>query len=192
MATPNRQAAVPAAKASAAKTPAAKAQVQAAIAHYLPLDKTLKDALKLAHRFQEAEGFRNYLRSRLPLIVPAGALFVLISIACAAGTVILLAERHPLLALPGMVLSPFVLVGSFFVQAYVFFSWLESRAIAQALGRRKKTALDFGQMPRVPWALAAVFLVLPLVILAAVSKLTALVLIVLAILVSVLFAKFDR
>jgi hypothetical protein len=166
--------------------------VQAALARLLPLEKTAKDAWKLMLRFREAEGFRNYLRLRLPLVIPAMALFVLISVACAAAIVIFLADRHALLALPGMVLAPFVLAGSFFVQAYVFFSWLETRALAQALGRRKKTPFDFGQFPRVPWALGGVFLILPLAILAAISGTTALVLILLVVATTVLFARFDR
>jgi hypothetical protein len=97
-----------------------------------------------------------------------------------------------MLALPGMLLAPFVLVGSLFVQAFVFFSWLESRALAQALGRRSKKPFDFGQLPRVPWALAVLLLVLPLLILAAVSPTAALILILLAILITVSFARFDR
>ena len=183
-ATPGRQ--------PAPRRPAAPSAVQAKIAQYLPLEKTLRDAWKLAQRFQQAEGFRAYLRRRLPLVVPTAALFLLISIACAAATVIFLADRHALLALPAMILAPFVLVGSLFVQAYVFFAWLEGRALTQALGRRKNAKLDFGQLPRVPWALAGLFLVLPLMVLAAVSKATAVVLILLAIGITVLFARFDR
>jgi hypothetical protein len=178
MATPNR--------------PAPQAPLQAAIAQFLPLEKTLKDAWKLAARFQQAEGFREYVRRRAAFVVPAVALFVLISIACAAAMVIFLAERHAMLALPGMVLAPFVLVGSFFVEALVFFSWLEGRALAQALGRRGKKTFDFGQLPRVPWVLAALFLVLPLLVLGAVSATAALVLILLAVLITVAIARFDR
>jgi hypothetical protein len=178
MATPNR--------------PAPQAPLQAAIAQFLPLEKTLKDAWKLAARFRQAEGFREYLRRRAAFVVPAVALFVLISIACAAAMVIFLAERHAMLALPGMVLAPFVLVGSFFVEAFVFFSWLEGRALAQALGRRGKKTFDFGQLPRVPWVLAALFLVLPLLVLGAVSATAALVLILLAVLITVAIARFDR
>jgi hypothetical protein len=178
MATPNR--------------PAPQAPLQAAIAQFLPLEKTLKDAWKLAARFRQAEGFREYVRRRAAFVVPAVALFVLISIACAAAMVIFLAERHAMLALPGMVLAPFVLVGSFFVEAFVFFSWLEGRALAQALGRRGKKTFDFGQFPRVPWVLAALFLVLPLLVLGAVSATAALVLILLAVLITVAIARFDR
>jgi hypothetical protein len=178
MATPNQK--------------APQAPVQAGTVQYLPLEKTFKDALKLAERFQKAEGFRAYLRRRAAFVVPAVSLFALISIACAAATVILLADRHAMLALPGMMLAPFVLIGSFFVEAFVFFSWLEGRALAQALGRRSKRDLDFGQLPTIPWVLTALFLVLPLMVLAAVSGTAAFVLILLAVLIVVAIAKFDR
>jgi hypothetical protein len=178
MATPNR--------------PAPQATFQAAIAQYLPFEKALKDAWKLVVRFREAEGFREYLRRRAAFVVPAVALFVLVSVACAAGIVIFLAERHPMLALPGMMLAPFLLAGSFFVEAFAFFSWLEGRALAQALGRRERQPFDFGQLPRVPWVLAGLFLFLPLLILVAVSAKAALVLILLAGLIIVAIARFDR
>jgi hypothetical protein len=177
MATPHRQA------------PAAG---QATLAQYLPLEKTFKDALKLMARFREAPGFREYLRRRAAFVVPAVALFAMVSIACAAAIVIYLAERHAMLALPGMVLGPFVLLGSFFVQGFVFFSWLEGRALSQALGRHSREPLDFGQLPRVPWILGALFLILPLLVLAAVSFTAALVLILLAVLIVMAIARFDR
>ena len=93
---------------------------------------------------------------------------------------------------PTFVLAPFVLLGSFFVETFVFFSWLEGRALAQALGRRSRTPFDFGAMPRVPWVLAALFLGLPLLLLAAVSLTAALVLILLAVLIAAAIARFDR
>ena len=166
--------------------------VQAALAHVLPLEKTVRDAWKLIARFREAEGFREYLRRRAAFVVPAVALLGLVSIACAAATVILLAERHPMLALPGMVLAPFVLAGSFLAEALVFFSWLEGRAISQALGRRAKKPLDFGPLPRMPWVLIGVFLAPPLLVLMAVAPGAALVLILLAVLITVAIARFDR
>jgi hypothetical protein len=178
MATPNQK--------------APQAPAQAASAHYLPFERTFKNAMKLAARFQHAEGFRAYLRRRAAFVVPAVALFGLISVACAAAAVILLAERHAMLALPGMLLAPFVLIGSFFVEAYVFFSWLEGRALAQALGRRGHEPFEFGPMPRVPWVLAALFLVLPLFLLISVSGTAALVLILLTVGIIAAIARFDR
>ncbi|HEV8109470.1 MAG TPA: hypothetical protein VGP97_18305, partial [Burkholderiales bacterium] len=72
-------------------------------------------------------------------------------------------------------------------------SWLEGRALAEALGRRSKRDFDFGQLPQnVPWVLAALFLVLPLFLLASVSFTAAVVLILLAVGIIVAIAKFDR
>lgn len=158
----------------------------------LPLEKTFRDARDLAMRFQDVPGFRQYVAARMPMATAATVLFALISIACAAATVIFLADRHPLLALPGLLLAPFVLLGSLFVQVYVFFGWLENRALARALGQRKKSRLDLGELPPVPWGLAAIFLLIPLAILAVVAAKAALVLILLAVLTPILFAHFDR
>jgi hypothetical protein len=186
-------------------TPNRPAPAQPRIAHVLPLEKTLKDAAALAARFRDAEGFRAYFRKRMLLILPAWLLFMLSSIAFAAATVIFLADRHPLLALPGLLLAPLVLVGSLFVQSYVFFSWLEGRALAHALKRRrlrpqgaaaawmvKKLGIDLGDAPRVPWTLAAIFVAAPLGLLAAISMKATLVLILLGILTPIFFARFDR
>ena len=178
MDTPNRQ--------------ARPAPTLGGLLQYLPLEKNYREAMKLMARFREAPGFRQYLRRRAAFIVPAAALFAMVSIACAAAVVIFLAERHPLLALPGMLLGPFVLLGSFFVQAFVFFSWIEGRALTHALGRRSREPLDFGQLPRIPWILAALLLILPLLVLVAVSFTAALVLILLAVGIVMAIARFDR
>jgi hypothetical protein len=160
----------------------------------LQLGKTFASARELAARMQNSAGFQQYLHSRLVLLVPAGLVILLISIACTAATVIFLAERHPLLALPGLVVAPLILLGSLFVQAYVFGSWLEDRAIAHALGRRRagRWGLDMGKLPPVPWALATAFLFLPLLLVALLAIPVALVLFVLGLATPVLYARIDR
>lgn len=160
----------------------------------LQLAKTFASVRELAARVQSSAGFQQYLRERIALLVPAGLVFLLISVACAAALVIFLAERHPLLALPGLVFAPVVLVGSFFVQAYVFTLWLEDRAIAHALGRRRaaRWGIDMGRLPPVPWLLAGVLLFLPLVILFALATPAALVLVLLGAAAPVLYARLDR
>lgn len=160
----------------------------------LQLPKTFADARDLAARFQKSQSFQQYVQSRMVLLVPAALVYLLISIACAAATVIFLAERHPLLALPGLLFAPVILVGSLFVQGYVLLGWLEDRALAQALGRRRvsRWGIDMGRMPRVPWAMAAVFVAVPLVLLAALTMPAALALIVLGAGAPVLFARLDR
>jgi hypothetical protein len=119
--------------------------------------------------------------------------------------VVFLAGAHGLLTLLALVLAPVILIGSLFVQMYVFFYWLENRALALALGHHAKPAqgmlaawlsrklgADMGTSPPVPWILATVVLCAPLVMLALFALNVALVLIVLAILMPILYARFDR
>ncbi|MGH8725373.1 MAG: hypothetical protein ACREU1_10995, partial [Burkholderiales bacterium] len=117
---------------------------------------------------------------------------------------IFIGGARPVLVLFGILLMPFVLIGSLFVQSYVFASWLEGRAWAKALPHRAAPAqnrlslwlksrlrADIGSAPPVPWALAAVFVLLPLVMLALLSVKVALALIVLHVAAPILFARFD-
>jgi hypothetical protein len=180
-----------------------KTQPQHWIVRFLPL-QTLTNAQNLAHRFREADGFRLYVHERMALLVPALLVTGLISIACAIGVVVFLADHHALLALLGILLLPIVLVGSFFVQAYIFVSWIEGRALARELGNRHRAApgvaalwlarkfrLDLGPGPDVPWLLATVFLVAPLAVLAASWLSFALITIFLGLLMPVVYAKLD-
>jgi hypothetical protein len=173
------------------------------VVRFLPL-RTLKNAQDLARRFREVEGIRFYVQERLGMVVAATLVIALISLACAVGVVVFLADRHSLLALLGILLLPVVLAGSFFVLAYVFFSWIEGRALARELGHRhrprpsvsalwfsRRFGLDMGPLPAVPWFLAALVLFVPLALLAAAWLSAALVVILLGILMPVLYAKFD-
>jgi hypothetical protein len=163
----------------------------------------VKEALGLARRAQEAQGFRTYLRQRTALLVPVGLLMLLTSVGCAAAMVLYLGGTRPLLVLLAILLVPFVLIGSQFVQAYVFVSWLESRALAKALhrspaaagpitARLHKLGIDMGSMPSVPWALALLFVFVPLAMLFAVVPKLAFTLIALHLVAPVAFARFDR
>jgi hypothetical protein len=163
----------------------------------------LNEGLNLLRRFQDAQGFRSYLMERKMLIVPIGLLMALTSIACAAATVLYLGGTRSVLVLLAILLVPFILAGSLFVQAYVFFSWLEGRALAKALHRRPratgpiaarllKAGIDMGSMPPVPWVLAAIFVYVPLGMLVLVVPALAFAVIALQILAPVAFARLDR
>jgi hypothetical protein len=185
-------------------TPNRETRAQHWIVRFLPL-QTLSDAQDLAIRYKEVEGFQLYVLERKRLVIPALVFFVLVSIACAAGIVVFLAETYPLLVLPALVLAPVVLVASLLVQLYVFFYWLENRALAQALGHRpkakqgpvaawllKKWGVDMGAPPPVPWILAAIVLIAPLVMLARFALAAVLLMIVVAVLMPIVFARLDR
>ena len=172
---------------SMAKAPPAKVQsahLQNAILNFVLLD-ALNGAFSLAQRTRDAAPLKAYLRERTLLIVPVVALMAIVSICCAASMVMFLGGTSSLLVLLSMLLVPFVLVGSFFVQAYVFFSWLEARALAKALHH------GTGPLP-VPWVLAAIFLVVPLAMLVTVSPLVGITLILLLVAAPFGFARLDR
>ncbi|HZP94135.1 MAG TPA: hypothetical protein VFB20_14825 [Burkholderiales bacterium] len=184
--------------------PNPKGPAQHWIVRFLPVE-TLKEAQNLALRFQEGKAFRLYVLGRMRLVVPVVLLILVFGVACASAIVVFLAGLSSLLVLPAILLMPFVLVGSLFVLAYVFFAWLENRALAQTLKRgakppqgavaawlSRKFGVDMGTYPPVPWILAAIFLFVPLAMLATFALGIALILIVLAILAPIVYARFDR
>ncbi len=180
-------------------------RAQPAYVRYLPVE-TLTEARNLVGRLQESDAFRQYLASRMRLVIPALVLFLAISLPCTAASVVFVAgARSSLLALLALLFAPVVLIGSLLVQLYVFFAWLEGRALARALPHSPKPAhgpvsgwlarrlnIDLGAAPRIPWGLAAIFVAAPLAMLAWVSAKFALPLIALALLLPLLYARFDR
>jgi hypothetical protein len=173
------------------------------LVHFMPLE-TLSSAQALALRLREVDGIRAYVNERMRLVLPALLVMVFVSIACAIGVVVFLADRHTLLTLLGILLLPAMLAGSLFVQVYVFFSWIEGRALARELGHRHQPApgalarwlsirfgLDMRPQPPVPWALTIVFLVMPLSLLALTWPSFALLVCLLGLLLPLAYAKFD-
>ena len=165
---------------------------------------TLQEAANLYNRYQAGAGFRAYIKARINLVLLAAALILLGAIACTAGAVVSLAGARAFLMLFVLLLAPFMLVGNLLVQAFLFFGWLENRAIAQGLkhglGRegpvrrwlRKNLGAEIGTFPPVPWVFAAVFLVLPLLLTAAVAPKVAAGLVAAYAVAIVLFARIDR
>lgn len=163
------------------------------------------DAVNLAGRYKESEMLQNYLRRRLPIVVAAGVLIAVASIACTAGTVLYLAGTRSFLLLLAMLLIPFVLLGSLFVQAYVFLSWLEGRAFKQAhpqhqdapagalgLLLRKHLRVDMRPVPPVPWVLAAIVFLLPLFLFFLLTPKWGVLLVLLLVLAPIGYAVLDR
>lgn len=172
------------------------------IVRFLPM-QTFREAQNLWNRFREGKSFRFYLRERLRLVLPAVALILLIGVTSAASFVVVITGVSGWLALPAIILMPAILIGSLFVQAYVFFSWLENRAMSRTLGRRtkqsvsaagasKKFLTDMGPAPPIPWVLVALFFVVPMALLATFALGFALVLVGAAILMPIAYAKLDR
>lgn len=152
----------------------------------------LQDAINLAYRFRQGETFRPYVLARLWLVVPAVLFFLSLGIACAAATVVAFASLHTWLVLPALLLAPAVLVGSVFLQLYVFFSWLEDRALSRALGRKPTPRRALESLPEVPILLAVTVLVVPLALLAAVAPGLAALLVAVAACAPFVYAYLDR
>ena len=165
----------------------------------------MQEAMNLVQRYQQGELFRRYVTQRMWLVAPAALLIIATSLALAFGIVMFVGGTRPLTVLLSLLLAPFVLAGSLFVQGYVFLSWLEGRSLANSLGHslvkgrgklsawiEKQLDADLGAMPPVPWLLALVFLLLPLVALVLAAPKLAIAVIALQILAPIAFARLDR
>jgi hypothetical protein len=155
------------------------------------------EAVNLAQRYEKGDAFRLHVRSRLALVVPVLAVFLAIGIALGLGLFPMMGT-HRWGVLLAMVLVPFVLLGSFALQIYVFFAWLELRALEPMLAHGHApsrgtwiTKLRLGKPPPIPWIAAAVLILIPLLVLAAASLKTALLVLAAAILTPVVYALLD-
>ena len=164
---------------------------------------TVSEAQSLYQRFEKSEAFQGYVKERLRLVIPALAVFLFVSLAAAAGTVMLVGGTRSILVLLGLIAAPFLLIGSMFVQSFVFFWWLEWRAIDRLSGRAPKPPAGMprtraevrallGRPPEVPWIPAAVFLLLPFLALAALDLKWALMLLLLLAATPVAYSLLDR
>ena len=160
-----------------------------AIPTSIPLLGTINDAIGLFNRFREGETFRHYVEQRLRLVVPACCLMLLVAASSGAGVLLALGQIHRGLVLAGVLLMPVVLIGSLFVQAYVFFNWLENRALAHRNHPEAKAGM--GPLPQIPWILATAVIILPLVLLATVAWHGALAIVLVAVLAPFAYAMLD-
>ena len=165
----------------------------------------LEDALGLVRRYRELDSFQEYIGANVRLVVPAGLLILVAAIACGLTPIMLLVGVRPAASLAGLLLAPVLLLGSLYVLALVFFSWLEERALAKSLGHRtgsapgklarwvkRKLRADLGKAPRVPWLLAALLVIAPLILLAGRAPGAAVPLILLLVAAPILYARFER
>ncbi len=157
------------------------------------------EAVNLAQRYEKGDAFRFHVRERLALVVPVLAVFLAISIALGLGLFPMMGT-HRWGVLLAMVLVPFVLLGSFALQIYVFLSWLELRALRPMLEHGKapprgnriaELRSRLGNPPPIPWIAAALLFLIPLLVLAAASLKVALLVLAAAILTPVGYALLD-
>ncbi len=180
-----------------------QAKLQALLGQQLlgPLD----DAMGIARRYRDVDAFHDYVVGRARLVIPALVLIGVVAVACGLAPVMALVGTRPIAALAGLLLAPVMLAGSGFVLCLMFFSWLEERSLARSLGHRtsrrehkaarwirKKLGADLGRLPRLPWLLAAVFVVLPFVMLLSLVPVAAVILLVLLAAAPIAYARLER
>jgi hypothetical protein len=157
----------------------------------------LTESSNLWQRFQHSAAFKRHVRERLRLVVPTLIVFVAFSVAVTAGSIITLGGTHSILVLVGLLTAPLVLLGTLFVQVFVFFSWLEDRAlhprgaqnVPQAMASLRKVIATF---PPVMHAVGGAILFVPLYLLAVLSVKIALLALLLVLAVPVAYASLDR
>lgn len=142
----------------------------------------LTEAPNLLRRYQQGDKFRTYVRQRQQLVTPAVVAFALFSLAVTVGTVLFVGNKHALLFLLGLIGGPFILIGSFVLQMYLFFSWLELRALGSSANL----------LPMVPWVAVALFLAAPWLALAVTWTSVALLVLVLAGAAPVAYWRLDK
>ena len=164
----------------------------------------LTETQNLWQRFQRGGAFRIYLRDRMHFVVPALVIFLAFSVATTAGTVITLGGTRSILVLVGLLTAPFILLGSLYVQAIVFFLWLENRAIARATHHIPPTSkLELIETFKGLWAVVRTFpiavqaagaalLLVPLVFLWSLSPGVALFMLALVLATPAAYALLDR
>lgn len=162
---------------------------------------TLVEAQNLLKRYREGSAFRYYVEERMPLVLFAVVVFLGYSVATTAATIVFVGGTHGFLTFLAMVFAPFLLLGSLAVLLFMFFSWLETRAMGKTARRAAIDLRRIRSMPAlrsalerlpVPWVFAAVFILLPFFVTLLLSAKTALALLVGASLAPALFSILDR
>ena len=139
----------------------------------------LTEVPNLVRRYRHGDAFRHYVEERRPLVFAALVIFSTISLATTSGMVVYIGGTNAMVVLLCLLLAPFVLIGGVLVQGYIFFSWLERRALGSS------RPLD------VPWTLAFLFVALPFFVLALLSLKLACTLLAVALLTPVAYAMID-
>jgi hypothetical protein len=159
------------------------------------------EALNLVRRYEKGDAFRNHVNDRKSLVAPVLAACGVISLALSLGVMAQM-DHGGLRAFLAVVALPIVLIGSALLQIYIFFSWLELRALRPMLSHDAPSAggppwlaklrSRLGKPPPMPWISIAVLLVLPLALLSMASPKIAALVIVLGVATPIAYAHLDR
>lgn len=160
---------------------------------------TIEAGTALVQRYQRGAAFRNYVKMHGVELVVAVLVLIAIALACTAGTIVFVGGRSSWRVLLVLIAAPLVLLANLGLLLYVFFSWIEGRAVTtpQPHGQlgawvQAKLGANLGAPPPVPWLLVALFVGLPFLMVLWLSWPTALVLLLLAVATPLLYARVDQ
>ncbi|HWA37312.1 MAG TPA: hypothetical protein VG873_05550 [Burkholderiales bacterium] len=160
---------------------------------------TIDAGMALFQRYQRGAAFRGYVKRHGVEILFAALVLTAVALACTGATVVLVGGTSSWRVLLALVAAPIVLLANLGLLLYVFFSWVEARAVTTPHPRGRvgawlhaKLRANLGAPPPVPWALAALFVGLPFLMLLWLSWVTALALALLVVLLPVLYARLDH
>lgn len=160
---------------------------------------TINAGIGLCQRYQKGAAFRLYVKNHGMEIVVSMLLLAVIACASTAAAIVFVGGMRSWLVLLALVAAPIVLIGNLALLTYLFFSWIEGRAVAtpRPQGRvgewvQAKLGANLGAAPPVPWLLAALFVGLPFLMLVWLSWPIALVLALLALGLPVIYARLDQ
>lgn len=159
------------------------------------------EALNLVRRYEKGDAFRNHVHDRMNLVAPVMVLCAVISLALCIGVMALM-DHGGLRAFIAIVALPIVLIGSALLQIYLFFAWLELRALRPIVAHGPAPAggppwlarlrSKLGKPPPMPWISVAVLLLLPFCLLAMAAPKIAVLVVLLAVGIPIAYAHLDR
>jgi hypothetical protein len=160
---------------------------------------TINAGLGLFERYRRGAAFRGYVKKHGVEIALAILVAVAIALACTGATIVFVGGTRPWRVFLALIAAPLVLLGNAGLLLYLFFSWIEGRAVtaprphgAAGTWIQAKLGANLGAPPQVPWPLAGLFVGLPFLMLLWLSWPTALVLVVLAAALPILYARADQ
>jgi hypothetical protein len=161
--------------------------------------ETINSGIGLFQRYQKGAAFRGYVKRHGVEILVAGLVLAGIAIACAGATIVFAGGRSSWRVLLALIVAPLVLLANFGLLFYVFFGWIEGRAVTTPhphgkLGQwvHAKLGSNLGAPPPMPWAMLGIFVGLPFLMLAWVSWPTAIIVALLAVALPIVYARTDH
>src|ERR1043165_9019557 len=91
--------------------------------------ETFTAGYELFQRYQKGAAFRGYVKNHGVEIAVAALVLIGIALACTGATIVFVGGRSSWRVLLALIAAPIVLIANFGLLFYLFFSWIEGRAV---------------------------------------------------------------